>query len=102
MPPPLPEELLDLRHVGAAGDVFDALVVDADDRPSSDRLAMAIVDLDLPRRLLAGLVLLLRRLHLDVEDALLRRDDDFAHLGMNPAAVDGDRLDEEVGHVALD
>ena len=38
VPPPLPEELLDLRHVRAAGDVLHALVVDRS-APSSRRTA---------------------------------------------------------------
>ena len=39
LPPPLPEELLDLRHVRAAGDVLDGLVVDRHHRRADERLA---------------------------------------------------------------
>ena len=58
--------------------------------------------LDLDRGLLARLVLCLRRLDRDVEHALLRRHDDLAHLVVDLAAGDRQRLDEEVGHVAWD
>ena len=37
--PPLPEELLDLRHVRSAGDVLDRLVVDRHHRRADERLA---------------------------------------------------------------
>src|SRR5438876_390889 len=61
VPPPFPEELLDLRHVGAAGYVLDRLVVNADDRGADEGLAVQVGELDLHRRLLARLVFLLRR-----------------------------------------
>ena len=99
---PFPEELLDLRHIRAAGDVLDALVVHADHGRADERLAFEVGQLDLHVGLLARLVLRLRRRHLDVQDPLFRRHDHLAHLGVHPAIGDGDGLDEEVRHVALD
>ena len=65
-------------------------------------LPSQVGQLDLHRRLLARLVLCLRRHDFDVEDALFRRHDHLAHLGVDPAVGDGHRLDEEVRHVPLD
>ena len=73
---PFPEELPDLGHVGAAGDVLDRLVVDGHDGGADEGLAVEIGELHLDRGLLAGLVFLGGGQDLDVEHALLRRDDD--------------------------
>ena len=66
LPPPLPEELLDLRHVRAAGDVLDRLVVDGHHGRADERLAVGVGQLDLDLGLLARLVRRLRGLDLDV------------------------------------
>ena len=102
LPAPLPEERLDIRHVRAAGDVLDGLVVDAHDRGADERLAVRPGQLDLDDGLLAGLVFLGGGLDFEAEDAAFGRDDHFARLGVNAPVGDGERFDEEVRHVLLD
>ena len=101
MPPPLPEEVLDLRHVRAAGDVLDRLVVNAQHGRTDERLAVKVSQLHLHLRGGAGFVLVLTRLHGDVEHTLLRRDDDLTHLLMQLSVGDLQCLNKKVRHVAL-
>ena len=101
-PLPLPEELLDLRHVRAAGDVFDGLVVDGQHGRADERLAVEAGELDLDLRLLARLVRRLRGLDRDVDDPRLGRNDDLAGLVVDLAVGDRQGLDEEVRHVPRD
>ena len=70
--PPFPEELLDLGHVAAAGNVLDRLVVDGDHRGADERLAAEVGQLDFHLGLFARLVRLLRRLDFDIEHPLFR------------------------------
>ena len=100
--PPLPEERLDLRDVRAAGDVLDGLVVDGQHGGSREGLAVGPGKLHLDPGLLAGLVGLLRGLDRDVDDPRFGRDDDLAHLVVDPAVGDREGLDEDVRHVARD
>src|SRR5262249_20067380 len=81
--PALPEELTDLRHVRAAGDVLDTAVVQAQDQRADERLAEEVRHLHLDRGLLARLVLFLRGENFHVQHALLRRDHNLARLDVD-------------------
>ena len=101
MPTPLPEEFFDLRDVAAARDVFDALVVDAENRRTDERLACVVGQFDLDLRVGTRFVFGLRRQNLDVDDPLLGGDDDFASLLVVLAVRNREGFEEEVRHVLL-
>ena len=101
MPTPLPEEFFDLRDVAAARDVFDALVVDAENRRTDERLACVVGQFDLDLRVGTRFVFGLRRQNLDVDDPLLGGDDDFASLLVVLAVRDREGFEEEVRHILL-
>ena len=99
---PAPVERLEVGHVRAARDVLDGLVVDGQHGRSRKRTAVRPGQLQLHRGLRAGPVCRLRRLDGDIDDPRRRRHGDLAYLVMDLAIGDGQRLDEEVGHVAGD
>ncbi len=98
--PPFPEERADLGDIAAAADVFDGLVVDGDGHRGGHRPSGEVADAQADAGGLAGLELLRRRQHLDVQDALLGGHDQLAGDGMHLAVGDGHRLDKHVRHVA--
>ena len=98
---PLPEKFLDLRHVRAAGNVLDRLVVNRHHGRAHERLALGVGQLDLDLGLLARTVGRGRGDDLHVEHAFLGRDGDLPDFGVDAAVGHRHRLDEEVGHVLL-
>ena len=100
-PAPFPEERLDLWNIRTARYVLDRLVIDSHDCRTNKWLACGICELHFDFCLLARLVFLGRRQDFDVQDPLLRRNDDFAHLAMKLAVTDGHCFHKEIWHILL-
>ena len=99
---PLPEEFLDFRNVGTAGNVFDTLVVNRHHGRTDERLAGGIRQLHLDLRIRPRLVFVLRRKHLHVDHTLFRGNHNLTHFLMVFSVSNCAGFNIEIGHVLLD
>ena len=97
---PIPEKWHDLTHVRTTGDIFQALVVNADRRRALVGFSLRIRDPNRQRGLLARLEPVLRGDDFHAQLALFRRQDDLAGHRVHLAVRHGHAVDEKVRHIA--
>ena len=98
---PLPEVVLNFRNIRSSGNVLDGLIVNGDHGRADERLTVKISELDFDLCRGTGLVTRFVRKDFDVQDPLLRGNNNFTCLLVDLSSADSESFDKEVRHVLL-
>ena len=101
LPPPLPEKAADFRNIGAPGDILQGTIIDGHHGGSLKRFTAVIGKFYFKSGFFARPVSLFCRFDVDLEHPFFRRHDNFTGFGVDLALIDGNGLDEKIGHIFL-